>query len=1520
MKTWKTLSLGAVFAFSLTSMSAYSQNYNKGELDDLRNFLRQPSMEDGVSNFEQFGLTPNDTLEWISSTGWIGKLRINWIEINGEMRIQKIQWFKKNLSGKLSFRHCSELESVNMGSNDLTAVDFTGMVNLKTLTIGGNKKIKTVDVSDNTNLESLTVSETDLSEIDITGNQKLKTFSAQNTQIQDLNFSGNPLLESVYISDCTQLHKIDFSNNLSLKNLVASGCISLKSIDLSSLGNLYSLSLNETSIRELNISANVALSRLQCSSTGLESLILPDTSMLETLYIQNNRLTALPGLERLTTLKDFRANHNLFRTIDLSANVNLGTVYLYNNRLEEIRGLDQLKSLVNLQCHNNVLTDLSTCFTGKLRQFYVYNNKLSYSAIPIRETFGVKNSQYWFYPQYVLKGGAVTVGETIDLSKEAIMGSDATQTEFSWFDISSDNETPIELTSVANGVFQIEERLIGKTLRCKMTNTLFGFNNNQKDEAGFPIFYEIYVSGNESYHLPEIEQIKTFLRRPSTIENKTNAQLLGIDTLQWATQNTWLHQVPGVRLSGTNEIHVASIDWNGYGLAGQLDLSECQHLDSIDVRNNALTALELSENENLKKIYCQNNRLSISTLPHIKAEVFEMHPQADVELGYVDVSEGIDLSTEHRVTIGSESTETEYRWVEINREGEEIPVEGITSNNNGTFMLDETLAGKTLRVYLTNAAYTGPTSSSTLSLRCNVQVNRSEQLHYKQSELSQLKNFLRQGSGNDRNFLKLGLTVNDTLTWETSDAWVKKISGAIWTTDNETAQIESIDWSQKNLVGHLDLSEFNRLVYLYVYENQLDNIDLTNAVLLKEIHAYNNPRCNELIIKQCNELQKVYMQNCALESLDLSSTPQLKYLQIFNNQLKDLNVSALNKLESVYAYGNKLTKIDVSNCTALVNLDVANNLLAELNITGLEKLSFLKCSDNALTFATLPKSKIASYNFAPQASVEMASCSYKDGIDLRHEYQVTMPGDYPETTQFNWFNTTAGEEISIPDTLFTDNGNGHFTVNHLLSGYDIRCKLTNAAFPGLTLEYNLKLTEPLNSYSTEEVNYLRTFLQHESQEAGVTNAEKIGLHPSDIETWNESGKWIIRLLNLGALKLVEEKNTGERFISELFFYNGHLGGELIMPASPALKKVDCSFNSLTNITFSNSPILNSLSCDGNELTSLDVSKLTGLTYLSCGKNHISSLDFQNHNQLDYLVCRDNELTELNVTGCPKLGFIDCTNNLLKTLDLKNNPNLRVLVMNNNCLSELDLSNNPNLTNLYGSYNRLKSISLQGNNPNFEDLILDHNQLETTSLNMMIFERLDLSYNKLKFSTMPKDIFWKHYYYIPQDTINLGEVPCNSTVDLTAEYMERSDGTHAEFSWQEQVGSEWTETDKVIVSDDKGLFTFREDAVGKRFRCLAKHDTWAYGLILEFYVDIVKASSSSIVQGIQFAVYPNPVTDLLQIKSDQEINVIRLLNTTGGVVEQIEKPGSNAYTLNMTNYNSGIYFIEVNGKTLKVLKR
>lgn len=160
---------------------------------------------------------------------------------------------------------------------------------------------------------------------------------------------------------------------------------------------------------------------------------------------------------------------------------------------------------------------------------------------------------------------------------------------------------------------------------------------------------------------------------------------------------------------------------------------------------------------------------------------------------------------------------------------------------------------------------------------------------------------------------------------------------------------------------------------------------------------------------------------------------------------------------------------------------------------------------------------------------------------------------------------------------------------------------------------------------------------------------------------------------------------------------------------PALTRLNCIGNALTELPLDQTPNLTNLLCNENQLTELDLSQVPRLEVLHCHDNRIAALDPSAAPLLRELACGDNPFETLDVSRNGALQYLIYMGGPLKTLTLGDNEALLDLWCTYTLVTELDLSHAPNLELLGIERSDLVFLDLSGN-PLLTDLMAGDNQL------------------------------------------------------------------------------------------------------------------------------------------------------------------------------------------------------------------
>ncbi len=165
------------------------------------------------------------------------------------------------------------------------------------------------------------------------------------------------------------------------------------------------------------------------------------------------------------------------------------------------------------------------------------------------------------------------------------------------------------------------------------------------------------------------------------------------------------------------------------------------------------------------------------------------------------------------------------------------------------------------------------------------------------------------------------------------------------------------------------IENFSNLKTLIVDSNLLTSVDLSELHNLETLYIFNNSLttfdCNgltalknlsiggnelvDLDFSQSSQLVQLDVSLNLLTSLDAQSLQNLVNLNVSHNHLSTLNLGSLPSLWTLYCNDNQLTAIDFSNTPLIDDVRCMNNQLSVLDFSDSSQLTTLICSNNLLT-------------------------------------------------------------------------------------------------------------------------------------------------------------------------------------------------------------------------------------------------------------------------------------------------------------------------------------------------------------------------------------------------------------------------------------------------------------------------------------------------------------------------------------------------------------------------------------------
>jgi hypothetical protein len=132
-----------------------------------------------------------------------------------------------------------------------------------------------------------------------------------------------------------------------------------------------------------------------------------------------------------------------------------------------------------------------------------------------------------------------------------------------------------------------------------------------------------------------------------------------------------------------------------------------------------------------------------------------------------------------------------------------------------------------------------------------------------------------------------------------------------------------------DLVGSLDLSGCDDMVFLDLYNNRISSVTLGSMKSMRILGLQNN-RISRLDPRGLPACQGIDAGKNRLTELDVSQNPELVELYINDNDFRQIDISRNPKLKYFYCHNNGITALDTTCNPLLRHLNATNNPLREI--------------------------------------------------------------------------------------------------------------------------------------------------------------------------------------------------------------------------------------------------------------------------------------------------------------------------------------------------------------------------------------------------------------------------------------------------------------------------------------------------------------------------------------------------------------------------------------------------------------
>ena len=167
------------------------------------------------------------------------------------------------------------------------------------------------------------------------------------------------------------------------------------------------------------------------------------------------------------------------------------------------------------------------------------------------------------------------------------------------------------------------------------------------------------------------------------------------------------------------------------------------------------------------------------------------------------------------------------------------------------------------------------------------------------------------------------------------------------------------------IVTQIEISNCTILSFLDVANNELKDLDISNNLNLEHLYAQSN-ELKELDVSNNLFLKTIGIPHNKLTKIDVSKNLDLRYLGFWNQKIKALDITKNIKLTTLGCANNELTELDLSNNTKLKILTCGANSFESIDLSNQLNLETLGISENLLT----------SLDIVNNLKLKIINCSY----------------------------------------------------------------------------------------------------------------------------------------------------------------------------------------------------------------------------------------------------------------------------------------------------------------------------------------------------------------------------------------------------------------------------------------------------------------------------------------------------------------------------------------------------------------
>lgn len=834
----------------------------------------------------------------------------------------------------LELANMPNIETLNLSNTNINNLDFSSNINIKNLDVSNNKNIKDIDLINHKFIENLNISNTSISNLNIDNGKLLSLINANNTNIDSLNISHVDAIKSISINNTP------FLNNIALGNT----------------NNLKNIDISDSNISSLNLLSVPNLKKLIANNTKISNILLSNTDNLEYLYIHDNQNLNRLDLGTLNNLIEINISNTSIDNLDLSQSINLEQVQSRGSSVSEIDLRDSPKiEFINVSNNSNLL-NLYLGDTENLTELIANKTGIT-NDLRLENALNLKTLQ--------LSNSNV---RSLNLSNSPELSTlDITNIpNLRQLEIASINSKDIDLTGNSN----LESiNILDTDISYLITSGLY----NLKDiRANNTLLKEIDLSNLsklESVNFennPELNEIK-LLNNPNLSDLIVSNTL--IDSLE-IDKN-----MPIERLHAQNT-KLTSLDLSDHEILEDIKISDNSNLNYLNLSDTNVSEVNLDGVGQLEEFLSNNTKLkklNVSGAPNLLILEINNNLLTDIDLSNNLNLTKIDLSYNKQISNIDTFNSNKIESINIKdtsiKNLNSLPLEYIqylNANNTDIKQLDLSRSSFIRELYLRN------TDISELLINQSTTI---ESIDISNTPITKLNIFHRENlkkfHANNTKLSSINLSYSNNL---------EEINV------NNNLNLKTLNVSHSK-IKNLDLEKAYKLENIYANNTLASTINIPDSKDIISLTANNNQNLKDINYQPLESLLNIDISYTDISDIDISKSINLEAVNISNTRISEFYFLNHHNLKVANISNTNISKANLSNSSQMIHINAHSS-----KIKDIEGINSILDSAVSIILNNNPLSSNSKRYLHQKIKEGYANIKFDDAVDITSFPEVLKIG------------------------------------------------------------------------------------------------------------------------------------------------------------------------------------------------------------------------------------------------------------------------------------------------------------------------------------------------------------------------------------------------------------------------------------------------------------------------------------------------------------------------------------------------